>query len=184
MIELEVHFKLTDLEYHPLPGAAVRLVFGVQPGWQNPDAGRSFVTDANGEYRFRTAADIDRRLRKKPTNFVSSLLSRRQNTDHLAVAAELEYMGLRWLYALDLYHFPDGTVSLPHGISVYTLDALGRFTIPALHDASGWRMADLNGMVLTVPGYEPWDFLLQPDPASRDWSLRLALKQWPPPVRR
>jgi hypothetical protein len=76
-VTLEVHFKLTDLEYHPLPGAAVRLVFGVQPEWQDPDAGRRFVTDANGEHRFRTAAVIDQRLRKKPTNFVSSLLSRR-----------------------------------------------------------------------------------------------------------
>lgn len=183
-VTLEVHFKLTDLEYHPLPGAAVRLVFGVQPGWQNPDAGRPFVTDANGEYRFRTAAVIDQRLRKKPTNFVSSLLSRRQNTDHVAVAAELEYLGFRRLYALDLYRFPDGTTALLDGFSVYSLDTLGRFTIPAAHDASGWRMADLNGLLLTTPGYEPGDFLLQPDPASQGWSLRLALKQWPPPMPR
>jgi hypothetical protein len=181
---LEVHFKLTDLEYHPLPGTAVRLVFGFQPGWQNPDAGRRFVTDANGEYRFRTTAVIDQRHRKKPTNFVSSLLSRRRNTDHVAVAAELEYLGFRWLYALDLYRFPDGTAALLDGFSVYTQDALGRFTIPAAHDASGWRMADLNGMALTTAGYEPWDFLLQSDPPRQGWSVRLAFKQSPPPILR
>jgi len=45
-------------------------------------------------------------------------------------------------------------------------------------------MADLNGLVLTTPGYEPWDFLLQPDPASQNWSSRLAFKQWPPPMPR
>ena len=183
-VTLEVHFKLTDLEYHPLPGAAVRLVFGVQPGWQNPDAGRRFVTDAKGEYRFRTTAVIDQRLRKMPTNFVRSLLSRKQNTDHVAVATELEYAGYRRLYALDLYRFPDGTTALLDGFSVYTRDPLGRFSIPAAHDASGWWMVDLNGMVLTTPGYEPSEFLLQPDPAGEGWSLRLTFKRWPAPALR
>jgi len=115
---------------------------------------------------------------------VSSLLSRRRNTDHVGVAAELEYLGFRWLYALDLYRFPDGTAALLDGFSVYTLDALGRFTIPAAHDTSGWRMADLNGMALTTPGYEPWDFLLQSDPPCQGWSVRLAFKQSPPPMPR
>jgi hypothetical protein len=118
---------------------------------------------------------------------MASLISRRQKTHHLIVAAELGYMTFRWLYVVDVYRFPDGTSALLDGLSIYTPDAGGRFTRLAAHDASGWQMADLGGMVLTTAGYEPWDFMLQPDesdPTHRRWSLRIAFRRQPEPVRR
>jgi len=185
-VTLDVHFKLTDLEYQPLPGVSVRLVFGTEPGWQNPDAGDRFVTDSNGEHSYGATAMIDQRLRKMPTNFIRSLFSRKQTTDHLAVAAELEFLTYHWLYAFDLYRFPGGDV-LFDGLSVYTPDALGRFTNRATHDESGWRMTGLSGLVLTTPGHEPWNFMLQPDPTDpthKKWDLQIAVKRSPAPVRR
>ena len=107
-------------------------------------------------------------------------------TDHLMVAAELEYMAYPWLYAIDVHRFPNGDV-LMDGASVFTRDARGNFTRKAEVDASGWRMADLGGMVLTTPGHEAWHNLLQPDPSDatgKQWMLELAFKRSPAPVRR
>src|SRR4029077_18259933 len=67
---IDVQFKLTDLDYRPIPGAAVRLVLGDQPGAQPLTSGYRFVTDAQGAHRFDASAAIDQRLKKIPTNFV------------------------------------------------------------------------------------------------------------------
>jgi hypothetical protein len=186
-VTIDVHFTLTDLDSNPLARQPVRLVVGSEPGWQNPDAGKRFVTDANGEYRFSTKAVLDQRLRKMPTNFMSSLLSRKQRTNHLSVAAELGYMTFRWLYAVDVYRFPDGTSALLDGLSVYTPDSGGRFTTRATHDESGWRMADLDGMVLTTPGYQVGQVTLLPDESDsthQRWTLRVAFQRQPAPMPR
>jgi hypothetical protein len=122
-----------------------------------------------------------------PTNFVSSLVSHRQRTDHLSVAAELGFMTFRWLYTVDVYRFPDGTSALLDGLSVYTPDSGGRFTTRATHDESGWRMADLGGMVLTTPGYQPVHVTLLPDESDsthQRWSLRVEFQRQPAPMRR
>jgi hypothetical protein len=186
-VTIDVRFTLTDVDSKPLAGQSVRLVVGSQPSWQNPDAGERFVTDANGEYRFSTKAVLDQRQRKMPTNFLSSLLSRPQRTDHLSVAAELGYMTFRWLYAVDVYRFPDGTSALLDGLSVYTPDSGGRFTTRAAHDESGWRMAELGGLVLTTPGYQPVHVTLLPDESDSTrprWNLHVAFQRQPTPMRR
>lgn len=71
--------------------------------------------------------------------------------------------------------------------SVYTPDAQARYAHKAKQDANGWTMPELSPLVLTRAGYEPWDYLLDADPADptgRRWTLRLSFKQWPAPVRR
>jgi hypothetical protein len=48
-------------------------------------------------------------------------------------------------------------------------------------------MADLKSLVLTMPGHEPWDYFLEPGAEGTTppkWTLRLAFKRWPPPIRR
>jgi hypothetical protein len=187
LVSLVAHPAIDDVDSRPLAGQPVRLIVGLEPGWQNPDAGKRFVTDANGEYRFSTQAVLDQRLRKMPTNFVSSLLRRRQRTEHLGVAAELGFMTFRWLYTVDVYRFPDGTSALLDGLSVYTPDSGGRFTTRAPHDESGWRMADLGGMVLTTPGYQPAHVTLLPDESDSThpgWRLHVAFQRQPPPIQR
>ena len=186
-VALAVEFKLTDLDGAPVPGAPVRLVLGATPGWQSPGAGYRFVTDAGGAYRFAAPVVLDKQSRKLPTNFLSSLVNRPQPTDHLRVAAELEYMAFRWLYAVDVYRFAAGGEVLLEGLSVYTRDGRGEFTNKARRDAGGWIMADLGGLALTQPGYEPGNVVLEPDPgdpSQRRWTLRIAFKKSPAPVRR
>ena len=183
---LDATFTLTDLDYKPLAGVPVRLVFGSEPDWQGPAAGRRFVTDAAGSHRMSAPVVLDTLWRKAPTNFASSLLSAAQRTDHLMVAAELDYMTFRWLYVVDMARFASGDVMLDR-FSVYTPDSHGRFTRRAKQDASGWTMADLGGLVLTVPGHEPWEHMLEPDPADpagKRWRLKIAFKRSPAPVRR
>lgn len=185
-VALDVAFTLTDLEYHALPGVPVRLVFGSDSDWQAPGAGTRFVTDAKGEANFTANVTLDARQRKYPTNFWSSLGSLPQRTDHVMVAAELDFAGFHWLYAADLYRFPNGD-TMTDGLGVRTADAKGRFAYMADYDGKGWKMRDLNGLMLTHPGYELGDFGLAPDPADpakKHWTLKIAFRKSPPPVRR
>ena len=185
-VRLDVSFRLTDLDYKPITGETVRIVLGSGSGWQGGSAGTTVVTDANGAARLQTDATLDMRMRKVPTNFVGSLLATPQATRHVQVAVELPYMTFRWLYAIDICRFPNGDVMLD-GFSVYTRDDGGAFTRKAAESADGWRMQDLSGLVLTMPGYQPWDYLLEPDGSETSqtrWTLRFAAKRYPPPVRR
>jgi hypothetical protein len=122
-VALSVEFKLTGLEYRPLPKAPVRLVLGTPPDWQSASAGHRFVTDAEGTHRFTTS----------------------------------------------------------------TVLARGVFTRKAKQESGGWMMPDLGGLALTHPGHEPWNFMLEPDPADPSnlrWTLRIAFKRSPEPIRR
>ena len=186
LVPLDVQFKLTDLDYKPIPGVPVRMAFGPDPAWQAPEAGTRFTTDAAGEFRFTASAAPDEQAKKMPTNFRDSLTARPQPTDHLRIATELPYMTFRWVYVVDLWRFRNGGDILNDGVTVYTPDEGGRFTRKAKRIDGGWLMADLKGLVLTTLGHEPWDFQLEPsaDPKSPGWSLRLAFKRSPPPVRR
>lgn len=185
-VTLDVTFTLTDLDYKPIAGVPVRLVFGSEAEWQGAAAGQRFTTDANGAGRLSASVVLEKRWRKAPTNFVGSLVSRPQLTENLMIGAELPYMSYQWLYTVDVARFPSGDVMLD-GFSVYTPDAQGRFTRRAREDASGWKMADLDGLILTGPGHAAWDSMLEPDPggpAGKRWRLRIAFKRSPPPVRR
>lgn len=186
-VSLDVQFKLTTPDYQPIAGVPVRVTFGAESTWQAPRTGTSFVTDAAGTFRFTAPAPIDAQPKKIPTNFADSLLARPQPADHLLVATELAYLDSPWLYVFDLWRFRNGGDVLKEGLSVYTRDDAGRFTRKARQENGGWVMADLRGLVLTTPGHEPWDYMLEPGPDGATppkWTLRLAFKRWPAPIRR
>jgi hypothetical protein len=185
-VSLDVTFKLTDLDYKPLAGAPIRVVFGSDPDWQGGDAGHRFVTDSKGEARWTQEAVLTDRMRKHPTNFASSLVSAPQSTQYLRVGAEMTYFEKPWLYTEDLYRFPGGDTLLDSA-AIYTRDDRGAFTRQAKQDKNGWTIDGLGGLVLTTPGIEAWDFALDPvsgDPSGRRWTLRLGFKKSPAPVRR
>jgi hypothetical protein len=184
-VDLDVSFKLTDLDYKPLAGVPVRVVFG-SDATQSPGAGHRFVTDARGESRWLAKVDLEERMKKMPTNFVGSLLSGPQKASYLRVGAEMTYFTNPWLYTVDLYRFAGGDTLLDDS-AVYTRDERGTFTHKAKQDKGGWTMADMGGMVLTMPGFEAWNFALDPDPADptqKLWTLKLSFKKAPTPVRR
>ena len=185
-VTLEVTYKLTDLEYRPLANVPVRLVFGSDPDWQNAGTGKRVVTDAQGEAHFTTNVTLDTRQRKYPTNFWTSLGSLPQRTDHLTVAAELDFADFHWLYVVDLFRFPQGLM-MSDGMNVYTPDARGRFVHKGEYDGKAWKLRDLKGLMLTHPGYDIGNFTFEPDAADasgKRWTLKLAFRKSPPPVRR
>jgi hypothetical protein len=180
---VEVNFQLTDFDYKPIANTPIRLVFASDKDWQSATAGQRFVTDAKGEAKLTANVVLDKKLKKLPTNFVSSLLSAPQQTDHIVVGVELEYMEFRWLYTVEIFHFPSGTDMLGE-VAIYSRDEQGRFTRKAERKGSDWIIADLRGLVATTPGYEPWNFALEADPSGKRWQLKLAFKKFPSPVRR
>ena len=185
-VSLDVSFKLTDLDYKPLAGMPARVVFGSDANWQNPNAGHRFVTDANGEAHWVAQVDLEEKMKKMPSNFVGSLLSGPQKAYYLRVGAEMTYFEHRWLYTVDLYRFAGGDTMLDDN-AVYTRDERSTFTRKAKKDKNGWTMPDMGGLVLTMPGYEAWNFALDPDladPAHHRWTLKLSFKKAPEPVRR
>ena len=186
-VSLAVRFRLTDLEYRPISDACVRVALGTSESWQPGVAGKRFTTDHTGEHQFEMPALLERRTRKRPTNFIDSLLSRPQPTQFLAVGAELEYAGHRWLYVLDLHRFRCDGDMLLDGMAIYCADERGDFTQPATFKKGHWLMPDRGGFALSTPGHEAWEFMLKPDDtdaAGSRWNLDLAFKRWPSPVRR
>ncbi|MGB8352366.1 MAG: hypothetical protein WCD79_00605 [Chthoniobacteraceae bacterium] len=180
---LDVTFKLTDLDYHPLPHVPVRVVFGSDPDWRSPDAGYRLETDDNGQARFTARVMIDKRRRKGNFSFLGNLFSLGELTDHLMAGAELGYANHHWLYNVDMDHFANGDV-LQDDFSVYTPDISRRFSDKAKETENGWAMKDFGGMMLSGPGYEPWDFRLDVDPNdSTKWTLQFAFKKSPEPVQ-
>ena len=182
-VPLQVHFLLTDPDHKPVGQVPVRLVFGSDPDWASPTAGVRLVTDGAGQARVETAVVIDKQLKKAPTNFVASLLSRPQATDHLRIGAELPYMEYQWLYAIDIFRFPEGDVLLDR-VAIYSADADGRFTREAETVGQDWKIADLGGLLLTNPGHQPQDYFLAPALPGPGWTLKLAFTRYPPPIRR
>lgn len=182
-VTLDVTFKLTDLDYKPLAGVPARVVFGSDANWQNPNTGHRVVTDAQGEAHWSTQVELEEKLKKMPTNFVGSLLSGPQKAHYLRVGAEMTYFENPWLYTVDLYRFPGGD-TMQDDNAVYTRDDRGAFTRKATENKSGWTMADMGGLVLTMPGFEAWNFALDPDPTQKRWTLKLSFKKAPAPVRR
>jgi hypothetical protein len=185
-VVLAFSFTLTDLDYKPLAGVPVRVVFDSDPKSQQADAGHRPVTDAKGETRWEAQVELQEQMKKVPTNFVGSLLSGPQRAQFLRVAAEMTYFEQPWLYTVDLYRFAGGD-TLQDDSAVYTRDERGAFTRKAKRDKNGWTMADMGGLVLTMPGFEACNFALDPDPADpthKRRTLKLAFKKAPAPIRR
>jgi hypothetical protein len=185
-VPLVVRFRLTDLDEKPLPKVPVRIAFGSDKTWQQAGAGHRFVTDANGAHTFTASVELDRQMKKVPTNYKDSLTSVPVPMDHLLVATELEYAGLPWLYATDIFHIPPGDTLLD-GRKVWIRDERGNFTRQPRQDRDGLHLPEMGGLVLTGFGHDVTRFALKPDendPSRGRWTLDLSFKQQPAPIRR
>jgi hypothetical protein len=185
---LHVTFKITDLDDKPIAGFPARIVFGSDPRWQEPVSGKRIVTNAKGEARFSADVVVQQKMRKKASGY-AEVFARTQPTDYLKVAAELPFLNFRWLYTQDVYRFPDGDLML-EGYDVFTKDTKGHFTGKAELVGGNWKIADLNGLILTgatLPGYDTADFKFDRDShdaAGKKYTLNLWFRRHPPPVRR
>jgi len=193
-VTLDVEFKLTDIDYHPLAGEPLRLVLGAKD-WQSAAAGIRIVTAADGTAKFTTQALIDRRWKSSNIGFTG--LSMPVRTDHIAIAAELPYVlpkkggddiVHRWLYTADIDRLPDGDCSSDDLDDVYEPGPDGRFSKLLGTNAAGPSFQALvDGWLLSGAGYQMSDFLLEPDKTDatgQRWHLKLALKRMRKPVLR
>ena len=191
-VSLDVEFKLTDTDNHPLAGVPLRLALGSRD-WQSPDAGVRVVTAADGTAKFTTEALIDRRWNFSNIGFTPFSIPFR--ADHIAVAAELTFalpkkggddIVHRWLYTADIDRMPDGDCSTEDLDRVYEPGADGRFSKLVGTNAAGPNFEKvIDGWLLSSAGYQLSDFMLEPDKADtagRRWHLRLAIKRRPKPV--
>ena len=185
VVPLDVEFKLTDIEYKPLPDVPVRLVLGAAD-WQAPDAGVRIVTAADGTARFTTQGRIGRRWHFANVGFTGLSLPLR--VDHLALATELTLalprpdgrnISLRWLYTADIDRLPDGDCATNDLDDVYEAGPDGRFTKFIGSNAAGPNFETLvDGWLLSGSGYQLWDFSLQPDsPDKSRWHVKLGIKR-------
>jgi hypothetical protein len=188
-VPLAVDFQLTDLDYKPLVGRPVRLIFGEGQDWQAPTIGHRIVTADDGKAHFTADVVLERRWRSVNVGFTPIRVPMR--TDHLLIAAELERvipvgpggadLTLPMLYRMDVDRFRDGTCSTFGFVAMYTADATGRFVnrVPP----AGYPVPDSGGLVLFGEGYATWDNLLEPSEGG-GWKIKLGFKRYPPPVRR
>jgi len=191
-VSLDVDFKLTDIDYHPLAGVPLRLVFGTKD-WQAADAGVRIITGADGTARFTTQALVDRRWNFSNIGFTPFSIPFR--ADHIAVAAELPFVlpkkdaddiVHRWLYTADIDRMPDGDCSTDDLDRVYETGADRRFSKLVGSNAAGPNFETVvDGWLLSSAGYQLWQFMLEPDKADatgQHWRLKLAIKRRPKPV--
>jgi hypothetical protein len=180
-----VRFTLTTPDGTAVPGARVRVVIGDGIDGSQPATGTTFTTGMQGEHEFTTRAVLGSRRRKMPTNFWTELAARRQPTDHLRIATELEYGGHRFVYLSSVDRFPDGTCAQLDGLAIFGLDAGGRFAAAAWHGRQGWTLPGIAGTGLASPGHSVSDLVLARDPLEPDhWTLRLGYWRFPDPVVR
>jgi hypothetical protein len=167
-------------------GGAVRVVIGATPGGHHANAGQRVVTDARGAAQFTAIAVLDARERKQRTNFFTELVSRRQHTDHLTVAAEASYVGRTRRYVADLDYFSNGTngtIAQLDPARVFGQIASGSFAAFAAQREVVWTLPGV-AVALTSPGHDVSRFVLEPDTAHESWALRVAWHRQPEPVPR
>jgi hypothetical protein len=188
VVPFEVRCIVTDRENRPLEGVEVRLGLRSGPAGREIGGGAVFRTDAQGKHVTQLSGELTRGAVKRPTNFVDSLFSRKETTDDLQLAAELEYFGTRLLYVIKLHRFREERAVLHYRFSVYTRDERGNFTREVTQDKDGgWRFPGFGGLVLSDPGYRLAGGMFYPDeadPAGQRWILECRLMRSPDPVRR
>jgi hypothetical protein len=187
-LPFEVRCFMTDHENRPLEDVEVRLV--LSSGSTAHEAGRGLVfrTDPKGKHIAQMQGELTPGALKRPTNFLDSLFSRKEATDDLQLAAELEYLGTRFLYVIRLHRFREESAVLYGRFVVFTTDARGNFTREVTQDKEGgWRFPSLGGLVLSDPGYRLAGGMFYPDesdPAGQRWILECRWMRSPEPVRR
>src|SRR4051812_32304512 len=147
-VTLNVLVRITDQEGRPMPAQDVRVVIGTPTGWQKAGEGSPLHTDTQGQARFTTSAKLERRTRKRPTNFVSSLLSLPEAVDRLQIAVELEFAGFHWLYVYPVDRFVGDGDIVYSDCELYSRNGDGAFLLPARYRDGAWFIEDLKGMAL------------------------------------
>lgn len=179
---LELRLEVVDEQGRGLPGVAVRIAPGGTEA-RSPDNGPRRNTDGTGAVQLLLSLPVEATQRKRPSNFVSSLLSGTEAADAMQIAIEVAHSGRPRLLQVQLYRLRRDGLTVQEGWQVFTPDRSGRFSVQASRpDSTQWRIEDPDGRVASHPGFEPVRCLLEPvDNAAGGarWRLQLTLRRWP-----
>ncbi len=178
---LTMRLRLSAPDGQPLARTPVRVVGAAARDWQKATSGERLVTDASGSLSTSIADAVERRQRKRPTNFFTQSASPAQEVVHVAIGVELPYVGRPWLVVFDGDRFPDGTTAWDSVPRVYGLGADGAFSVAATFRDGAWTLPGMPGR-LTAFGYDAQTLSIAPEGAG--WRVDIALTQRAEPVRR
>ncbi|MEO7999028.1 MAG: hypothetical protein ABI852_16365 [Gemmatimonadaceae bacterium] len=182
-IAVDVQFSLVTPDNTPVARAPVRLVLADASGWQAANAGTQFVTDNNGRHQINGSGSYVMKQRKMPTNFWSSLTTRAESVQHFTFAAELPYVGKRWLYVVEVDHFKSGASVQMDVMRIFGADAAGNFTVPVKFTDGEYSFPGLPGK-MRVPGHDVAGISVEPDATGSRWKVKLSFRRFPEPIVR
>jgi hypothetical protein len=195
-VTFHVAFKLVDDDNNPIAGAPLRILVGVSDwdddAWRGRDTGVRIVTDKNGEAKFTAQGVVDRRWAWEPVGFTP--LSMPVRVVHAGVGFEAKRtlptrhgdVVRRWFYTAEIERLSSGDCSTDDIDRLYEAGADGRFThLLGRAVSSPESVIMVDGLALRGAGYGLADFTLEPvGDGTKDWTLKLMLKQHPKPVLR
>jgi hypothetical protein len=151
------------------------------------------VTAADGTATFTIDAPVDRRWQFRNVGFTP--FSWPVRTDHVSVAAELEFVlpkrdgpdaVHRWLYTAEIDRDANGDCSTDDLDKVYEAGPDGRFTRLVGSNGAGPNFnVIIDGWELSSAGYKLTDFMLEPEDGAageKRWHLKLAIMRRPKAV--
>jgi hypothetical protein len=176
-VALTVRITLTDADYGPLPTIDGRVAFASDGGWSSVDAGLPFSTDAKGTATLTANVVLDRGERVLPSlGGFARVLARPLPYEHVRVGVTLTHAGEPLRYVVDASSFDRGGTVALDDFRIYARGADGRF------DREVHRQND-DGTIVAALAYEVTDYNLAPGDAPGAWTLDLAFKRLPEPVR-
>ena len=176
-VALTVRIKLTDADYRPLPAVDGRIAFGSDAGWASIDASRPFSTGADGTATLAARVMLDRGERVLPSlGGFARVLARPLAYEHVRAGVMLTHAGEPLLYVVDASSFDRGGTVALDDFRIYARGADGRF------DREVHRRND-DGTIVAALAWDVTDYNLVPGATPGAWSLDLAFKRLPEPVR-
>lgn len=165
---IELDGRLIDEQGRPLAGLPIRVVFDRDPDPQAAQAGLRLETDADGRFRRRIEQAPKRRFVTLDVAFIP------HRSTHVGIGVELELVGRRALYWIDLDHVKGGTLGQ---MTAHLPGRDGRFDEPLrFQTPASYVLPD--GMLLTSIGAELQAFELDPPAAGDDrspWKARAVI---------
>lgn len=158
---IEFEGRLVDEQGQPLAGLPIRVVFDGDADPRAAEAGLRLSTDADGRFRRRIERAPQRRFVTLDVAFIP------HRATHVGIGVELELVGRRTLYWIELDHVKGGTLSR---MTAHLAGQGGRFDEPLpFREPASYVLPD--GMLLTDIGAKLQAFELSP-PAAADGPWR------------
>jgi hypothetical protein len=171
---IEIEGRLIRQDGSPIAGENFRVVVGSEKDSHGPSAGAVVKTDAEGRFKRTLEAPVERRWITVYSPFIP------QRPLHIAVAVEMDLLGRRALYWVNLDYLKSGVLSQ---MVAYIADRNGRFDRLLTFKSSPPTYTfpdEPDGMQLSGIGAElkSWEMVATdlPDGKTR-WTVRIEIEK-------